>query len=112
MSDIQALPMLDQEFVVNRLGLSADDLAVLLGIFREELTGFIAFFSEERESLHEDVRQKAHRLKSEAVNVGAMQVHQLAVALELAIQGEEAEAASAYRLELLAALERLYNVLS
>lgn len=104
----QKCAVLDREGAIAQLGIDGESYAVLLGLMQNELAEWNVFFSSGSVQPREALRTGAHRLKSDAANVGAQCVRQAAAALEMAIRNSADDGeVETYLTALRSALEEL-----
>ena len=84
--------MLDREGAVAALGIDMESYAALLELMRKELGEWTDFFTAAVGGNPDTLRAKAHRLKSDAANVGALCVSQAASRLEQCIRDQAGDA--------------------
>lgn len=78
--------VLNRQGAMQLLGLDADCYEELLGVMRGEVGEWLAFFLQADQCEAEMLRARAHRLKSDAANIGAERVLHAARVLEQAVR--------------------------
>ncbi|GFM35737.1 Hpt domain-containing protein [Desulfovibrio psychrotolerans] len=101
---------LDREAAMELLGIDRQSLETLIVLFSKELGEWTDFFTTVVGGDTNTIKSKAHRLKSDAANVGAMRVSRAAAALEAACV-RDADAVEPCRAALVSALWELHEEL-
>ncbi|UZP67963.1 Hpt domain-containing protein [Desulfovibrio mangrovi] len=78
--------VLNRQGAMRMLGIDPESYDELLAIMRSELCNWLDYFSETGGNGLDVMRSRAHRLKSDAANIGAERVRHTARALEQSIR--------------------------
>lgn len=105
---IENCKVLDRVGAMRTLGIDPSSYEMLIGIMRKELGEWTDLFTAAVGGGRETMRVKAHRLKSDAANVGATCVSAYAAALETAVMEKQSDdVVENYRSKLVCALWEL-----
>jgi HPt (histidine-containing phosphotransfer) domain-containing protein len=81
--------VLNRHGAMQLLGLDAECYEELLNVMRGEVVEWLEFFQQADRCEPEALRTRAHRLKSDAANIGAERVRHAARVLEQAIRDKQ-----------------------